>query len=179
MSEKAYSILVDLDTLSKANAADLPANQELQSIWSGIGFRMGQKRYVAPIDEVSEIIEVPGFTIVPGVKSWVKGIANVRGRLLPIMDLTHFLQTEGKDRESNRRIIVIDKEDMYSGLLVDEVLGMQHFEEDSFSSKNDSCGELVDPFVGGMYQRDEQNWHVFKLFELADDPQFLQASVTT
>jgi len=176
MSERIYSVLVELDQKSKLNAAELPANQELQSTWSGIGFRMGEVKYVAPIDEVSEVIDVPHYTIVPGVKFWMKGIANVRGRLLPIMDLGSFLQATGKGRESNRRIIVVDKEDMYSGLLVDEVLGMQHFEVDSYSEEADSCGEFVDPFVGGGYEREGEKWHVFRLFELADDPQFLQAS---
>lgn len=176
MSEQAYSILVELDELSKRYAAPLPANQEVQLTWSGIGFRMADTYFVAPIDEVSEVIEIPSYTVVPGVKHWVKGIANVRGRLLPIMDLSGFFKTESKKRESSRRIIVVDKEDMYSGLLVDEVLGMQHFETDGFKQGSDTCGELVDPFVGGAYERDEQTWHVFKLFELADDPQFLQAS---
>ncbi len=176
MSEIAYSTLVELDALSKRHAAPLPSNQELQATWSGIGFRLGPVKYVAPIDEVSEIIEVPGYTVVPGVKPWVKGIANVRGRLLPIMDLTKFLNASGKEREVNRRIIVVDKDAMYSGLLVDEVLGMQHFEVDSFSRQIESCGELVDPFVEGAYLKEESNWHVFKIFELADDPQFLHAS---
>jgi twitching motility protein PilI len=178
MSEQAYSILVELDALSKRNAADLPSNLELQSTWSGIGFRMGAFHFAAPMSEVSEVIEVPDYTVVPGVKSWVKGIANVRGRLLPIMDLTSFLQTAGKERETNRRVIVVDKDEMYSGLLVDEILGMQHFEVDSYQESADPCGETIDPFVGGAYDRDGQLWHHFKLFELAEDPQFLQAAVS-
>ena len=177
MSAQAYSILVELDSSSKRNAAALPANKKMRVTWSGIGFRMGVTRYVTPIHEVSEVIEVPSFTLVPGVKPWVKGIANVRGRLLPIMDLSSFLQTARKERETSRRVIVVDKGDMYSGLLVDEVFGMQHFEVESFSGDAESCGELVDPFLEGAYQKDEQAWHVFKLFELAEDPQFLHASV--
>lgn len=177
MSEQAYSLLAELDNQSKRHAAELPSIQEVQATWSGIGFRMGSNYYVAPMDEVSEVIDVPVFTIVPGVKSWVRGIANVRGRLLPIMDLSSFLKTAGKDREVNRRVIVVDKEDMFSGLLVDEVLGMQHFAKDSYEEKVVSCGELIDPFVNGAYAKEDQAWHLFKLFELADDPQFLEAAV--
>lgn|SRR5690606_33121866 len=178
MSEQAYSILVDLDVLCKRNAAELPDNQEVQATWSGIGFRMGKSYFVASMDEVSEVIEVPQFTVVPGVKSWVKGIANVRGRLLPIMDLATFFQTDSKERETNRRVIVVDKNEMYSGLLIDEVLGMQHFLVDSFKEEIKGCGELIDPFVAGAYQREDQDWHLFKLFELAEDPQFLRAAVS-
>jgi len=178
MSEQAYSILVDLDVLSKRNAAGLPASQELQATWSGIGFRMGKTYFVASMDEVSEVIEVPQYTVVPGVKAWVKGIANVRGRLLPIMDLVSFFQTDGKERETNRRVIVVDKNEMYSGLLIDEILGMQHFLVDNFQSTAESCGELIDPFVEGAYQREDQAWHRFKLFELAEEPQCLQAAAS-
>lgn len=178
MSEHVYSILVELDSLSKRKASALPSAQEVKAIWSGIGFRMGNTRFVASMAEVAEVIPVPSFTIVPGVKNWVRGISNVRGRLLPIMDLTSFLQTKSSDREQNQRILIVDKGEMYSGLVVDEVMGMQHFEVDTFQEKPESCGEQVDQYLSGAYLRDNEPWYVFNLYQLADDPQFLQAAVS-
>ena len=45
--------------------------------------------------EVSEILDPPDYTRVPGVKDWVVGIANVRGSLLPLMDLKGFVTFHG------------------------------------------------------------------------------------
>ena len=178
MSEHVYSILVELDNLSKSKASTLPAAQEVRATWSGIGFRMGDTRFVASMSEVAEVIPVPSFTIVPGVKPWVRGISNVRGRLLPIMDLTSFLQTKSLAREQNQRVLIVDKGEMYSGLVVDEVMGMQHFEVDTFQTQPESCGEQVDQYLEGAYLRENELWYIFNLYQLADDPQFLQAAVS-
>jgi twitching motility protein PilI len=57
-----------------------------------VGFRLGSERFVVPRDEVREVLMVPpAITRVPGAKSWVRGLANVRGHLLPLVDLREFL----------------------------------------------------------------------------------------
>ena len=48
---------------------------------------VGDTVLVSKMGEVTEILDPPDFTRVPGVQSWVVGIANVRGSLLPLMDL--------------------------------------------------------------------------------------------
>jgi twitching motility protein PilI len=65
---------------------------------------------------------------------------------------------------------------MYSGLVVDEIMGMQHFEVDGFQGEAHTGNELVDQFVAGAYQKDGKFWYVFNLYQLADDPQFLHAA---
>lgn len=82
-----FQLLVDIDQRCRRLAAGLPAQQEAVQSWSGIGFRMGGRFFVAPMGEVGEVLHEPRYTQLPGVKTWVKGVANVRGRLLPIMDL--------------------------------------------------------------------------------------------
>lgn len=89
-----FQLLVDIDQRCRRLAAGLPAQQEAVQSWSGIGFRMGGRFFVAPMGEVGEVLHEPRYTQLPGVKTWVKGVANVRGRLLPIMDLCGFLGTE-------------------------------------------------------------------------------------
>ena len=60
--------------------------------WVGVGFRLGTERFLVPRGEVREVLMVPpAITRVPGAKSWVRGLANVRGHLLPVVDLKEFL----------------------------------------------------------------------------------------
>lgn len=125
-----FQLLVDIDQRCRRLAAGLPAQQEAVQSWSGIGFRMGGRFFVAPMGEVGEVLHEPRYTQLPGVKTWVKGVANVRGRLLPIMDLCGFLGTELSPLRKQRRVLVVEHLDVFAGLIVDEVFGMQHFPVD-------------------------------------------------
>ncbi len=103
-----FQLLVDIDQRCRRLAAGLPAQQEAVQSWSGIGFRMGGRFFVAPMGEVGEVLHEPRYTQLPGVKTWVKGVANVRGRLLPIMDLCGFLGTELSPLRKQRRVLVVE-----------------------------------------------------------------------
>src|SRR5690606_40471152 len=89
-----FQRLLEIDARCRGLAAGLPSQQEAVKTWAGIGFRMGERLFVAPMGEVGEILHEPRYTQLPGVKSWVKGVANVRGRLLPIMDLCGYFGLE-------------------------------------------------------------------------------------
>lgn len=93
-AQTPFQILLEIDQRCRALAAGLPSQQAAVQTWSGIGFRMGERLFVAPMGEVGEVLHEPRYTLLPGVKSWVKGVANVRGRLLPIMDLCGFFGNE-------------------------------------------------------------------------------------
>ena len=133
MSESltAFELLLQIDRRCRLLAADLPSQPTRQDSWSGIGFRLGEHWYVAPMGEVGEVLHEPRFTLVPGVKPWVKGVANLRGRLLPIMDLCGFFGQEVSAARKQRRVLVVEHDEVFAGLLVDEVFGLQHFARDS------------------------------------------------
>jgi twitching motility protein PilI len=84
-------------------------------------------RMVSPMMEVAELLTPPSsITKLPGVKPWVRGVANLRGRLLPLVDLESFFGNPPV-KNLRRRILSVEQSDLYSGLVVSEVFGMQHF----------------------------------------------------
>lgn len=172
----AYARLVDYMERCRASACALPSQEDLVQYWSGIGFTLDEVQYVAPLDQVSEILSVPEYTRVPGVLNWVKGVANVRGRLMTVMDLMGFLDKTPALKEKDRRLLVLDEGEIYTGLVVDSVLGMQHFQVDGFVAEPEKLDEAVQPYIEGAYTRDREQWAVFSLFRLADDPRFLQVT---
>ena len=97
----AFQHLADLAQKSLDAAQQLPAQEDATPQWSGVGFSMFGKRFVVSMGELNEMLEVPIFTKLPGVKPWVKGVANVRGRLLPIFDLAAFLGRHSRAIENN------------------------------------------------------------------------------
>ena len=177
MSESltAFELLLQIDQRCRLLAADLPSQPTRQDSWSGIGFRLGEDWYVAPMGEVSEVLHEPRFTQLPGVKPWVKGVANLRGRLLPIMDLYGFFGHEVSAARKQRRVLVVEHDEVFAGLLVDEVFGLQHFAQDSLESADQWSGPMS-AFVKGRFQR-EQTWQVFSPFALAQSQSFMHVAL--
>jgi len=172
----AYLKLVDLASRSRKNAEELPAQAKAKSFWTGVGFTLDGNQYVASMDEISEILSVPRFTQVPGVQTWVRGIANVRGRLMPVMDLLTFLNKKSDILWKRRRLLVIENDELYSGLVVDRVLGMQHFPEDSFVNELPASYAVTQDYLNGGYLSDKGAWGLFSLRKLAGDPRFLNVA---
>lgn len=175
-SVKAFNALVNLAHRSHGAAKGLPAQVDIKPHWSGIGFEILGRRFVAPMGEVSEMLEVPGFTKLPGVKSWIKGVANVRGRLLPVCDLAAFLGDQLRSPRKQQRILVLESGDLYTGLLVDQVFGMQHFPEDCFSSILSYENTVTAAFGSGCYNYNGVEWTVFSPVSLTADNQFMNAA---
>ncbi|WP_434578930.1 chemotaxis protein CheW [Pseudomonas sp. Z5-35] len=173
----AFELLLQIDRRCRLLGADLPSQPVHRDSWSGIGFRLGDHWYVAPMGEVSEVLHEPRHTPLPGVKPWVRGVANLRGRLLPLMDLCGFFGHELSSVRKQRRVLVVDHDEVFAGLLVDEVQGLQHFPQGSLesTSTNDLDG-LESAFVQGRFGAERQ-WRVFSPFALARSPGFMDVAV--
>lgn len=175
-SQAAFQALINLAVQSRRSAKGLPSQVDIKPHWSGIGFELMGRRFVAPMGEVSEMLEVPYYTRLPGVKPWVKGVANVRGRLLPVCDLAVFLGDRIHSARKQQRILVLENEDLYTGLLVDRVFGMQHFPVDTYNSELSYEHQAVAPFSEGCYLNDGIEWTVFRPERLSADAHFANAA---
>jgi twitching motility protein PilI len=175
-SQTAFELLLDIDRRCRLLAADLPSQETRVQGWSGIGFRLGDHWYVAPMGEVAEVLHEPRCTLMPGVKAWVKGVANLRGRLLPVIDLGGFLGHELLALRKQRRVLVVEYQDVFVGLLVDEVVGMQHFAQELLARAALTVDEAASaPFIQGQFNTD-QVWQVFSPFALAQAPGFMDVA---
>ncbi|CAM3482928.1 chemotaxis protein CheW [Parendozoicomonas haliclonae] len=180
--QKPFELLADFDRRARMGAAGLPAQEELRSYWSGVAFILRGQRYVAPLDEVHEILHLPGaITPIPGTMPWVRGVANVRGRLLPLIDLGGFLNLEEASTLSGKRVLVLELGDIFCGLIVDGVLGMQHFEAETYNgSIPASVPESLRFCMAGSYLhkvgQHESEYLVLSLKALASNEKFLQVS---
>lgn len=171
-----YLALVDIANRAKAQAAGLPGRQEVKPYWTGIGFSLLGHRFVASMDEVVELLEVPQYTFIPGAQPWVRGVANVRGRLLPIFDLAAFFGGVLRSQRQQRRVLVVEHEKIYAGLIVDELHGMQHL---ALEYAGHAPGDLLEPFapmVNGQFQLQQDRWLVFDMLALINDFQFMDAA---
>lgn len=170
-------LLREIERRSKLHAKGLPQQIAKKALWSGIGFRAGDINLVAPLSQINEIMHYPRLTLVPGAQAWVKGLANIRGTLLPIMDLQGYFRKDPIPLRSQSRILVIQQEELTVGLLVNEVLGLKHFDPENKVSRVKKLDQAIKPYIHGAFEQDGQAWHVFDMTALAQDPQFLRVAV--
>jgi len=145
--------------------------------WVGVGFRIGEEQFVAARDHVREVLMLPDdMTRVPGSRRWLLGIANLRGHLLPLVDVKLLLGSGRTTLRRTTRVISVNHREIPAGLVVDEVLGFRRFMDHEHA---DSWPETVvrcDRFLTGAYQRAEDTWPVFNLFDFIESNFFLQAA---
>jgi twitching motility protein PilI len=129
------------------------------------------------MSNVKEILDLPEVTTVPGVRSWVVGVANVRGSLLPIMDMKGYLLGDNIKQRHKGRVIVIDYRGFDTGLVVEEIFGMRHFRDADITREAPAVHESISPYIEHVYRETEEYWPVFDFDRLARDKRFAYASL--
>ena len=160
----------------RRHAHSLPQQVEVKTTWDGVGFRVGGILMVAPLEQVKEILTRVTISRIPGAKEWVKGVSNVRGNLLPILDLKGFISGTPSKATRQNRILVIQHKGISAGLIVDEVLGMRHFLEEEFSEDVSSVDAMYRNLLSGTYRQIGDRWAVFDIHKLVETPEFLQVA---
>lgn len=86
-----------------------------------LSFEVQKNDYALPIKYVDDIIGFQEITEVPDVESYIKGIINLRGQIIPILDMRERFQIKVVDYHARTCIIVVSLEENHVGLIVDEV----------------------------------------------------------
>jgi chemotaxis signal transduction protein len=86
--------------------------------------RLGRGRFAAELSAVAEVGRIPDVTRVPGAPSWLLGVANWRGRILPVIDLCPLLGERAVAPERSSRLLVLTDRGVLVGVVVDGVEGI-------------------------------------------------------
>ncbi|MCP5062104.1 MAG: chemotaxis protein CheW [Ignavibacteriae bacterium] len=105
--------IIDAKKQSKTDVTD-----ELLQL---VSFKVGEAEFGVDILRVQEINKMMELTIVPNTPDFVVGVVNLRGRIIPILNLRTRLGLPVKEYDLETRIIVVEMEDRTIGFIVDEV----------------------------------------------------------
>lgn len=84
-----------------------------------VGFRVGTETFGVPISTVHEIVRVPAITAVPESPDCVEGVINLRGRIIPVVDLRKRFGEKSIASGKKNRILVAEVDSKMIGLIVD------------------------------------------------------------
>ena len=173
--EQPFELLAEIEQRSRT--AHSGRGSGMPEEWVGVGFRIGEEQFAASRDHVREVLMLPEqMTRVPGANRWLLGIANLRGHLLPLIDLKLMLGSGRTSLRRTTRVISVNHREVPAGLVVDEVIGFRRFMDHEFANETAETVVRCDRFLAGTYQRGEESWPVFNLFDLVESNVFLQAS---
>jgi purine-binding chemotaxis protein CheW len=91
--------------------------------------RAANEQYALRVEEVLEVAELGEITPVPGANASVMGVRNLRGQVVPVLNLARVLDVP--DSAAPQRIVIAEDSDRKAGLAVDEVIGVEELPKPS------------------------------------------------
>ena len=120
MSEKND---LTLDEVRKQAAAEV-AETDRGKLVQLIVFKLGDEEYALQIDQIKEVVLTPGIAKIPQTPDYIKGVANIRGNIIAIVDLENkfnLLGPESDNKNKGNYTLVVESESFKIGVLVKEV----------------------------------------------------------
>jgi len=124
-------------------------------------FQLNEQQYALPIQETQEIIRMTAITQVPNTRHYVEGIINLRGSIVPVINLNKRLGLMVNEYNDATRIIVVEHEGQKVGMIVDNVLEVGRFTEDEIEPPA-VAGDNVD-YLKGVVKKGDRLWLLLNL----------------
>ncbi|MBV9620503.1 MAG: purine-binding chemotaxis protein CheW [Gammaproteobacteria bacterium] len=177
LRDRPFELLAELERRGRAVSAQVSQEASAGREWVGVALRLAGDLYLVAREETREVLGIPSSTTrVPGARPWIKGLANVRGQLLPVIDLRQFLGSGLTPFTRNTRIVVVNHREIPAGLIVDEVLGFRRFAEQEFSGEAPPTVARCERYLAGAFRRGQEQWPVLSLRSILESHAFAEAA---
>lgn len=119
-------------------------------------FGISHESYAVPISSVHEIIREQHVTSIPGVPAYIEGIINLRGRVIPVLDLHKRLRLPMEAQTRSTRIVVIEIGGQILGFIVDEVSEVLQIAPGSIEPPSPLITSLESHYLSGIAKVDDR-----------------------
>ncbi len=119
-------------------------------------FDLGEEVFGLEIRYVTEIIGMQPITKVPELPSFIMGIINLRGKIIPVIDMRIKFRKEPAPYTDRTCIIVIDTQEMVVGLIVDRVAEVIDIKEENIVPPPDQKTGMHNTYIQGIGKVDDQ-----------------------
>lgn len=129
-----------------------------------IEFGIENEQYAIRIQDIHEIIKMQDITQIPNVMTYVKGVINLRGKIVPIISLRHFFHIREEEYTKTTRIVVVHHQEDTVGIIVDRVNKVTTFSD--IQQPPDRVGGIDGNFFTGIGLTDNGLVGILKLDEV-------------
>ena len=159
----------------QAHLATRLAGASNQSAAGLLGVQSGADYWLLSLSDSGEISPLPPLTSVPLTKPWFVGVANIRGNLYSVTDLSAFQSKDATPQNTSSRLLLIGtRHGNNAALLVTRTLGLKN--PDDFTA---AVADAADPVWGAVRYKDSQGgvWRKLSVRDLLADNDFMNIGV--
>lgn len=119
-----------------------------------IVFKLDREEYGVDTQKITTIVRMSTITRVPKTPSYIKGVINLRGEIIPIMDLRTKFSLQEIGETEDTRIIIVKIDDILMGIIVDAVAEVVEFDEESVEQINSFNNDFTSDYLYGVGKLD-------------------------
>lgn len=132
----------------------------ISEINSYLVFKIGKEEFAAHASKVQRILELQPITFIPKAQNYMKGVINLMGKVLPVIDARLKMGLEEKEPDANTCIIVLEvrKGDkvVETGIIVDSVQSVIEIPQTEIKDPPSIGFEVNSDFIRGMFEQDNK-----------------------
>ncbi len=135
-------------------------NFSISEINSYLVFKIGKEEFAAHASKVQRILELQTITSIPKAQTYMKGVINLMGKVLPVIDARLKMGLEEKEPDNNTCIIVLevrkDEKFVETGIIVDSVQSVVEIQQAEIKDPPSLGFAVNSDFIRGMYEQDNK-----------------------
>lgn len=172
--EKGNSLLSLLAAIDRENAQELAqdaallkerAAQNIRKREPCIAFLLGNDEMALPIGSVQEVGHLPAVTPLPNIPPWIRGIVQIRGEVLSVVDGCMLFEIKERRRHPQPFYVLFKQRELKFCLMADRIIGVVSLDEQRdpllpFSSEDSAHLSRLAPFFRGVYTVDKRKVHI-------------------
>ena len=135
---------------------DVEETDDDQGLTQLVTFSIGEEEFGVNILQVQEIIRTMKITNIPRAPEFVEGVINLRGKVIPIVDMRRRFGLEPKEHDKNTRMIVIENETLIVGFVVDSVSEVLRMPASSMQPPPATVAGLDSGYIDGVGKLDDR-----------------------
>jgi purine-binding chemotaxis protein CheW len=137
-----------------------------------VGFRLGGEDYAIAITKIQEIIVMKPITRIPQVPGFIEGLINLRGSVIPVVNLRTLFGLERRDLDDETRTIIVNVGDRTIGYIVDEVTQVMRIAGDQIQAAPVSIKGGSRQHIAGLAQLEDRLLVILEIERLLKPEEF-------
>ncbi|MEM7019204.1 MAG: chemotaxis protein CheW [Pseudomonadota bacterium] len=134
--------------------------QQSGGVTRRLGFRLGGLGFLLDEHAISELADFGNICAVPNTASWLLGLINLRGNLVPVFDIVRALDLPTPN-EKKRMLLILGQGEEAAGLLIDELPAHQFFSQEEKLESLPAMPDAIKSYILSAYQKEDALWFDF------------------
>lgn len=159
---------------------DLESREPNSTAIKHVLFELGETCYAIPLDNVLELQRLPRLTALPNVPDWLRGVMNLRGDILSVVDLRSLLGLPAFDQPQSQRLVVVrsTQEEIATGWVVDRVVGVRRLAVEEAQTSAPTSNGVAVRFVRGLISHEGKMVALLDVNRVLSSPEMRQFETT-